>query len=289
MNINRIKNLEFDEIRKLYKNYLHNERISQATIDTAYYKTFYLWRKGNKDIFWEVVTSSDFENVAKNELKKNFLENFTKGELYIDSYMSHLRRFHRFIKLILTDENLSGENEKKKNEIIVPQPSAEQVEIYLKKWFDLENYKLQEDALDKLFLKLCPMNLNITDILIKISTLNDFYSTNIFSIYSVAKHILSLNIDARLKAGDVTLVRDVQYVNIANKQISFYSFATKYCSHHNPLDYPIFDSYVAQILKYFRNKDAFSEFKDDDLKDYVKFKCILIDFRSFYNLKKYNS
>lgn len=91
-----------------------------------------------------------------------------------------------------------------------------------------------------------------------------------------------------MKAGDVTLVRDVQYVNIANKQISFYSFATKYCSHHNPLDYPIFDSYVAQILKYFRNKDAFSEFKDDDLKDYVKFKCILIDFRSFYNLKKYN-
>lgn len=70
-----------------------------------------------------------------------------------------------------------------------------------------------EDALNKLFFELCPKNTDVIDILLKASTLNDFYSTNIFSIYPVAKHIYNLDIDARLKAGDVTLVRDIQVCN----------------------------------------------------------------------------
>lgn len=122
----------------------------------------------------------------------------------------------------------------------------------------------------------------------KASTLNDFYSTNIFSIYPVAKHICALDIDARLKAGDVTLVGDIQYVPIGDTEKNFYSFATKYCSHHNPLDYPIYDSYVDEVLRYFRNRDSFSDFQDGDLKDYVKFKGILIDFRAFYGLDKFS-
>jgi len=67
-----------------------------------------------------------------------------------------------------------------------------------------------EDALDKLFFTLCPENTEISDILLKVAVLNDFYSTNIFSVYPVAKHILSLDIDVRLKAGDVTVVADIQ-------------------------------------------------------------------------------
>ena len=54
----------------------------------------------------------------------------------------------------------------------------------------------------------------MSDILLKVAALNDFYSTNIFSDYPVAKHILSLNIDARLKSGDITLVSDLQKVTI---------------------------------------------------------------------------
>ena len=61
----------------------------------------------------------------------------------------------------------------------------------------MENYVNQEKALNKLFFDLCRRNDNIEDILIKCSTLNDFYSTNIFDIHSVAKHILELNIDSR--------------------------------------------------------------------------------------------
>lgn len=122
----------------------------------------------------------------------------------------------------------------------------------------------------------------------KASTLKDFYSTNIFSIYLVAKHICALGIDARLKAGDVTLVGDIQHTTISDIEKNFYSFASKYCSHNNALDYPIYDSYVDEVLRYFRKRDSFSDFQDGNWKDYVKFKGILIKFRAFYGLDKYN-
>lgn len=176
----------------------------------------------------------------------------------------------------------------KKTRQEVPKPSFQQVEHYLRTWDELETYRLQEDALDKLFFVLCPKNIEMPDILLKVAALNDFYSTNIFSVYPVAKHILSLDIDARLKEGDVMLVSDIQKVTIKNVERNFYSFATKYCSHHNPLDYPIYDSYVEKVLCYFRNRDKFTAFKTEDLKNYVNFKETLIDFRTFYGLNQYN-
>lgn len=172
--------------------------------------------------------------------------------------------------------------------INIPNPSSDQVEHYLQAWNKLENYNLQEEALDKLFVTLCPVNTDMSDILLKVAALNDFYSTNIFSVYPVAKHILSLSIDERLKAGDVTLVSDIQKVTINRIEKNFYSFATKYCSHHQPLYFPIYDSYVGKMLCYFRKRDRFTSFKTSDLKDYVKFKETLINFRSFYGLDQYN-
>ena len=206
--------------------------------------------------------------------------------------MSHGRKFREFL---FDDSSALGvvtapvkNITKKKASVRVPQPTVDEVGKYLKRWNALENYHLQEDALDKLFFSLCPNNTDISDILIKVSTLNDFYSTNIFSVYPVAKHILSMDVDARLKAGDVTLISDIQKVTINGVEKNFYSFATKYCSHHNPLEFPIYDSYVEKILKYFRDKDGFSVFTNDDLKDYIRFKGVLIDFRKFYGLEQYN-
>ena len=176
----------------------------------------------------------------------------------------------------------------KKTQIDVPHPSSEQVEYYLRAWDELENYHLQEDALDKLFFELCPENTEMSDILIKVAALNDFYSTNIFSVYPVAKHIQSMNIDDRLKIGDVSLVSEIQKVTINGVVKNFYSFATKYCSHHRPKDFPIYDSYVEKVLCYFRDFDKFTSFKTKELKDYARFKGTLIDFRSFYGLDQYN-
>lgn len=170
----------------------------------------------------------------------------------------------------------------------IPTPCKQEVEKYLKQWDSLENYVLQESALDKLFFKTYPKNKDINDILIKASSLNDFYSTNIFKIFPVAKHILKLNIDKRLKRGDTTLVNDIAKVNINGIDKNFYSFATKYCSHHYPKIFPIYDSHVEKCLLYFYNQDKFTQFTKEDLKDYTKFKEILISFRKYYNIDNYN-
>lgn len=171
----------------------------------------------------------------------------------------------------------------------IPKPSVSEVQKYLDEWQTLENYPVQESALNKLFFELTPKNTDINDVLLKSATLNDFYSTNIFSIYSVAKHIMAIqNLDERLTSGDVTLVNELKKVIIQDKEKNFYSFATKYCSHHNPLDFPIYDSYVEKILMYFNKTYRFSNFKKNELKDYPKFKRILLDFQSFFELQEFN-
>ena len=172
--------------------------------------------------------------------------------------------------------------------VIIPKPNKAEVEKYLNKWDSLENYVLQENALNKLFMEVYPNNTDINDILIKCSSLNDFYSTNIFSIFPVAKHILKLNIDERLKNKDTSLVNDIAKLNINGKEKCFYSFATKYCSHHFPNDFPIYDSFVEKCLMYFKKKDKFYNFAKEDLKDYDKFKNILLQFKKHYNIDEFN-
>lgn len=171
----------------------------------------------------------------------------------------------------------------------VPQPCCGEIEKYLVRWNELDNYYQQESALDKLFFRTYPNNTDIDDVLIKVSSLNDLYSTNIFSPFQVAKYIIDLKIDERLQTGDVTLVNDIAKVKMVNGTvINFYSLATKYCSHHKPLDFPIYDSYVDRLLRYFRDSDGFFRFVNNDLKAYTEFKNILVQFRSFYNLEQYN-
>ena len=170
----------------------------------------------------------------------------------------------------------------------IPTPTKNEVEKYLKKWNSLENYVLQENSLDKLFFYTYPKNEDINDILIKASALNDFYSTNIFSIFPIAIHIHKLNIDQRLSTFDPTLVNDIANITIKGKKKNLYSFASKYCSHHFPNEYPIYDSFVEKILMCFSKKDNFASFKKIDLKDYQKFKNILIQFKKYYNIDEYN-
>lgn len=169
----------------------------------------------------------------------------------------------------------------------IPKPCKKEVKKYLNKWDSLENYVLQEESLNKLFYGEFKSNNDIHNILIKASALNDFYSTNIFSIFPVAKHIYKLNIDNRLEKNDTSLVNDIAQVKINGVKKNFYSFATKYCSHHKPEEYPIYDSYVEKMLMYFQKTDQFAKFKKSDLKNYAKFKSILIEFKKFYDINEY--
>ena len=287
MKMDGLKALPLGELRALYKKYLTEQDISRTTVGAYCYDAFYLWRKSGQNLFWEIASGDDFENTARHALLKAHEENAT-GEIekQVSSYLTALRRFRKFIAM---EGRPSGAMPRDgKTAGIPPLPSVGQVEFFLEKWRNLENYRLQEDALNRLFFVLCPKNTDISDILLKVSTLNDFYSTHIFSVYEVARHILSLAIDARLKAGDITLVRDVQHIVIDGAEKNFYSFATKYCSHHNPYEFPIYDNYVDRVLRHFRKNGGFCNFQDEDLKDYVHFKGVLKDFRAFYGLERYS-
>jgi hypothetical protein len=168
-------------------------------------------------------------------------------------------------------------------------PCKAEIQKYLDRWNNLGNYVIQEEALDKLYRETYPANNEIHEIIIKASALNDFYSTNIFSIYPVAKHILDLHVDEAFKTADPEIVNRIATVKINEDTIrNFYSFATKYCSRHKPKDYPIYDFFVDKLLRYFRDRDNFYCFNNEDLKDYCSYKEILIQFRIFYNLTDFD-
>ncbi|ODS39372.1 hypothetical protein BEH94_10640 [Candidatus Altiarchaeales archaeon WOR_SM1_SCG] len=262
---------------------------------------------------------------------------------------------------------LEEENGKIKIYEIV-KPSNPVIEEYLKKWDSLENYVQQERSLKKLFTETYKSNVEMEDVLIKVCSLNDFYSTNIFYPFIVAKHIVKLKIDDGLKKNEEKLVNDIAKIEVPwfnwndvpgndSKQLvdylvkglkrgwaktaeikkndddkiimvtneknkiifklnentvsleingkkfheyifkkeggnlkiykerNLYSFATKYCSHHKPEDYPIYDSFVEKLLLHFKREDTFYEFRKSDLKKYSAYKNILREFKKFYGLK----
>lgn len=295
-NIARLKALSIEEVRKLYRAHLTAQGLSPSTIQVSCSDAFYLLRHDDSLDFWAMLELPNCDTIAYERLKAT-LGKRSQGnvEANISGYRAHLRRFRRFVLGDTTELQIGKAPNRdirpvrslKARRPDVPQPSTAEVEKYLRAWDELENYSLQEDALNKLFFNLCPENTDISGILLKAAVLNDFYSTNIYSIFPVAKHILNLNIDVRLRAGDDSLVESIQDVIIGGKHLKLYSFATKYCSHHNPEDYPIYDSYVDKVLCYFRNVDGFSAFHSEALKSYPEFKRILREFRAFYGLEQF--
>lgn len=143
---------------------------------------------------------------------------------------------------------------------------------------ELENNP-KDNALQKLFTQLCPNNTSLEDILIKCTTLNKLYSTNIFNVLPMAEHILSLNIDERLKQGDFPLVESI--VNISEKR-RFYSFTTKYCVLHRPQIFCIYDSHVHKVLIYFLH----GKYTDLSLKTYETYCQSLREFQTEYYLQE---
>lgn len=170
----------------------------------------------------------------------------------------------------------------------VPTPSKRSIRKCLKRWETLERYRLAEGALGLLFHELCPDNTDIESVLLKVSALNDFYSTNIFDVYSVSKHILALNIDHRLRNIDLDLVNEIAKVRLKGKAWNFYSFASKYCSHHEPDGFPIYDSFVEKMLKHYRKVDKFEMFRNAELKHYPRFIEIIESLRTFYGVDDFS-
>ena len=187
---------------------------------------------------------------------------------------------------VLESKTLITKSKKSKGiSIHIEKPNVEIVKKYLNKWNSLENYTVQEEALSKLFNEIYPKNNDMNDVLIKIASLNYFYSTNIFSIYPVAKYYVDLNMDERLQNGDLSLVDELSKVPGRDQLV--YSFATKYCSHHQPNIYPIYDSYVDKMLCHFKKEYSFANFEDNDLKKYHMFKDVINQFQKYFLLEEF--
>lgn len=174
----------------------------------------------------------------------------------------------------------------------IESPSENEVEKYLAIWRSNDEYVRSDESLEKLFTETYPRNTDMEDVLIKVCSLNAIYSTNILSTstrFTVAKHIVELKIDQRLKNKDMELVNQIAKVKVNDqKTIDFYSFATKYCSHHFPKDYSMYDRYVETMLWHFKQVDNFHEFKRVDLMHYPKYHAVIKAFKEYYKLQKYN-
>ncbi len=192
------------------------------------------------------------------------------------------RRMEEFLSnLNEEDDDEEDENQEEADDKnVMPEVCAEWLLRYNNRWESSEemvDYRAQEDALNLLFHKHCPLNYKMEDILLKIVALNDFYSTNIYDVYSVARHFIKeIDLDILMAKGDEDLVDRLAKVKMKNgKTKLFFSFATKYCSHHNPEGYPIYDRYVCDVLKALRKLGKVSKFKNDDLKNFRKFKSVI--------------
>ncbi|MBR3596675.1 MAG: hypothetical protein IKL47_06835 [Clostridia bacterium] len=68
-----------------------------------------------------------------------------------------------------------------------------------------------------------------------------------------------------------------------------YSFSTKFFSHHRPDIYPIYDSYVDKLLRYYRDEYQFFSFKDEKLLNYEGFYEVYIKFKKYFGLTQFTA
>lgn len=171
----------------------------------------------------------------------------------------------------------------------IPEPNHQLVEEYLKEWNENEDYRKKEDALNTLFTNVYQHNENLSEVLIKVCVLNDFYSTNIYNILVVSNIIVDMKLDSYFQANE----KHYDKVDELNMKIyertkkRGYSFATKYFSHQRPDDYPIYDYYVDMMLCYYKD-DENNEFTfDGDLvNNYVNFCKTIENFKKVFKLEK---
>ena len=164
-------------------------------------------------------------------------------------------------------------------------PTPDFVERYIS-LFDQKGFNITDKAITRL-VKAFPHNHDLEDVLLKVVVINSLYATNIYAINDVAKRICELRIDSKLEQGSLDLVDELAIVNVRGKTRRNYSFASKYCSWHAPKIYPIYDSFVDQLLLAYQKQDKFTVFKREELRQYAHYREVLDKFREHYELMQF--
>lgn len=98
MDIERAKQLSYENMRKMYKAHLRGQGLGTNTVNSVGGDTFYLWNNVGHEEFWRVVTSDDFDTVGREALFKALSENSTGNVVsLVNGYLSTLRRFRNYI------------------------------------------------------------------------------------------------------------------------------------------------------------------------------------------------
>jgi hypothetical protein len=170
---------------------------------------------------------------------------------------------------------------------ILQAPTPESVKAACQR-FDREN-ELIEQTLGELFQQY-PRNDDLRHVFLKVVAINSLYHTCIYALDTVARHIHShaQEIDAGLDAGSHQIVDTIAQVRVEGKRHNFFSFATKYCSWHQPEKYPIYDSRIDRYLWTLQQQNSFATaFTHPHLWDYPKYHRIVVTFRDSHGLGEF--
>ena len=125
-------------------------------------------------------------------------------------------------------------------------------DIALKKYVDIfkdqEMYFINDLRNSELF-QLTPLNTNADDIRTKLSAMNDADISKNGLMEDVIKHIITLNIDARISAGDLSVVEDLANISANGKSYHLLHFASAYCNFHRPDTFPIYSEQHIELYK----------------------------------------
>jgi hypothetical protein len=166
---------------------------------------------------------------------------------------------------------------------LLPTPTVELVEAECCKFDRVD--KLKEDALRLLWIQF-PHNTETSHVLLKVLVLNKLYNAWVLDkdVEPLARHIVTLNIDPLLDQGELAAV---ELIYTCPPLKMYYSFATKFCSWHNPTAYPIYDRNADECLWSYKKQDRFANFHRRDLEYYERFVATVTAFRNHYGLSSF--
>jgi hypothetical protein len=126
-------------------------------------------------------------------------------------------------------------------------------------------------------------------VLNKVVVINRLYSTSIYDVDGMARKILNLRFDSRVKKADLSLVHDIASpdANYSKNTNYNYSFATKYCNWHAKESYPIFDSVVKKVISKYNREYAFSDVRVKDYCEYSAWKQIIDEITELLSIEDY--
>ena len=167
-------------------------------------------------------------------------------------------------------------------------PTESEYKKYIKMWNDRyakNDYINHETILDLVFKENNHSNKVVKEMFIKCVLLDKFYSTNIKHMDDLIYHLTMIDENqykTMLANGNAELVNIMKEVKLGNNEkINYLSFASKYCKRYNEKCFPIYDTIVKDVLKYYVETTHF--YKDKiDWTDYASYKKVVDEFMKTY-------